>query len=62
MERQDEVGARAHEGGHDAAHEERHHRPPARTRVDGVIGVWKRLMADPIMGWAFAPRGSANSD
>ena len=34
----------------------------AGRRVDGVIGVWERLMADPIMGWAFAPRGSANSD
>ena len=42
MERQDEVGARAHEGGRDAAHEGRHHRPLARTRVDGVIGAIAR--------------------
>ena len=44
MERHDEVGARAHEGGRDAAHEGRHHRPPARTRVDGVIGAITRSM------------------
>ena len=42
MERQDEVGAHVYEGGHDADHEERHHRPPARTRVDGVIGAIAR--------------------
>ena len=30
--------------------------------VDGVVGALERVMADPIMGLVFAPRGSANSD